>query len=214
VVSAAGPVVRVVDDDRSFLVSVERLLRAAGYTVKSFSSAREFLGDGSSAPGCVIADLRMPGMDGLELQQALSRDTNVLPVVFLTGEGDIQTTVQAMRGGAEDFLTKTAPKEALFEAIERALARDSRQRRERDAARALRARFATLTSRDVEVLRRVVDGRLNKQIAGELGISERTVKLHRTTITTKLQVRSVAELTKLVQAAALFDESPPPLPKG
>jgi FixJ family two-component response regulator len=210
----AGQVVRVVDDDRSFLVSVERLLRAAGYAVRTFASAAEFLADTSTAEGCVIADLRMPAMDGLELQQAVTRGVNALPVVFLTGEGDIRTTVQAMREGAEDFLTKTAPKEALFEAIERALARDTRQRADRARTQALRARFEMLTRRDIEVLRRVVDGRLNKQIAGELGISERTVKLHRTAITAKLQVRSVAELTRLVQSAGLFDDYPLTLPKG
>jgi FixJ family two-component response regulator len=197
-------VVHVVDDDASFLAAVARLLKAAGYAVRTFPSAAEFLANLGDAAGCVIADLRMPGMDGMGLQEALARGTNVLPVIFLTGEGDIPTTVKAMRQGAEDFLTKRGPKEDLFAAVDRALARDARQREERAHLRAVRARIDMLTTRERDVLRQVVAGRLNKQIAADLGIGERTVKLHRTAITTKLQVRSVAELTRLVQAAGLF----------
>jgi FixJ family two-component response regulator len=202
--SEGTPVVHVVDDDPSFLVAVARLLKASGYTVRTFPSAADFLADLGDATGCVIADLRMPGMDGLDLQQALTRHRNALPVIFLTGEGDIPTTVKAMREGAEDFLTKRGPKDDLFAAVERALARDARQRDERAHLRALQARIDTLTPRELDVLRLVVAGKLNKQIAADLGIGERTVKLHRTAITTKLQVRSVAELARLVQAAGLF----------
>jgi FixJ family two-component response regulator len=202
--SEGTPVVHIVDDDASFLVAVARLLKASGYAVRTFSSAAEFLAHVGDAAGCVIADLRMPGMDGLDLQGALLRQTNQLPVIFLTGEGDIPTTVKAMRQGAEDFLTKRGPKEDLFAAVDRALARDAQQRKERAHLRALRARIDTLTARERDVLRQVVAGRLNKQIAADLGISERTVKFHRTAITTKLQVRSVAELTRLAQAAGLF----------
>jgi FixJ family two-component response regulator len=135
-------------------------------------------------------------------------------VIFLTGHGDIPTTVRAMRRGAEDFLTKRAPKEDLLEAVQRALARDARQRAERVRLRELRARLDVLTPRERDVLRHVVQGRLNKQIAADLNINERTVKLHRTAITTKLQVRSVAELTRLVQAAGAFEEGLPTFPKG
>jgi FixJ family two-component response regulator len=202
--SGENPVVRIVDDDASFLVAVARLLKAAGYEVQTFSSAAEFLANVGDAAGCVIVDLRMPGMDGLGLQEALARGPNLLPVIFLTGEGDIPTTVKAMREGAEDFLTKRGPKEDLFAAVGRALARDARQREERAHLRSLQARIDTLTARERDVLRHVVAGRLNKQIAADLGIGERTVKLHRTAITTKLKVRSVAELTRLVQAAGLF----------
>jgi len=212
--SDAKPVVHVVDDDASFLVAVARLLTAAGYTVRTFASAAEFLAKLDDAAGCVIADLRMPEMDGLDLQQALMRGANPLPVVFLTGKGDIPTTVQAMRNGAEDFLTKRAPKEDLFAAVDRAIARDSRQRAERAHVRELRARFDALTPRELDVLRRVVEGWLNKQIAADLGIAERTVKLHRTAITTKLEVHSVAKLTRLVQEAGLFEEQAPAFPKG
>jgi FixJ family two-component response regulator len=216
--SETRPVVHVVDDDAPFLVAMARLLRAAGYTVQTFASAADLLaellaGQGDTA-GCVIADLRMPGMDGLDLQQVLLREGSGLPVIFLTGAGDIPTSVRAMRQGAEDFLTKTAPKEDLLAAVDRALARDARQRAEATQLRALRARIATLTPRELAVLRQVVEGRLNKQIAADLGIGERMVKLHRTAITTKLQVRSVADLTRLVQAAGSCDECPPNFPKG
>jgi FixJ family two-component response regulator len=212
--SDAPPIVHVVDDDASFLVALARLLRAAGYSVRTFASAAEFLAQRGDAAGCVIADLQMPGMDGLDLQQALLREGSGLPVIFLTGEGDIPTTVRAMRQGAEDFLTKTAPKEDLLAAVDRALARDARQRAETARLRAMRTRLDTLTPRELAVLRQVAEGRLNKQIAADLGIGERMVKLHRTAITAKLQVRSVAELTRLVQAAGLCDEGPPDFPKG
>ena len=191
--SESGPVLYVVDDDASFLIAVSRLLRAAGYAVRTFSKAEEFLAQLADTPGCLIADLQMPGLSGLELQEALSRAGHALPVIFLTGQGDIPTTVRAMRQGAEDFLTKRAPKEDLLEAVNRALARDARQRAERVRLRELRARFDALTPRERDVLRHVVQGRQNKQIAADLNINERTVKLHRTAITTKLEVRSVAE---------------------
>ncbi len=210
--NASAPVVRVVDDDASFLVAMARLLKAAGYTVRTFASAAELLAKLGDEAGCVLADLRMPGMDGLDLQQALMRGANVLPLVFLTGQGDIPTTVTAMRRGAEDFLTKHGSKQDLLAAVDRAIARDAHQRAKRDRLRALWVRIDTLTPRELGVLRQVIEGRRNKQIAADLGINERTVKLHRTAITTKLKVRSVAELTKLVQAAKLFEESVADLP--
>ncbi len=212
--SEALPVVHVVDDDASFLVALARLLKASGYTVQTHASAADFLAELGDGAGCVVTDLRMPGMDGLDLQQALKRGANVLPVVFLTGEGDIPTTVQAMRQGAEDFLTKRAPKEELLAAVDRAIARDARNRAESTYLHALRTRLDTLTRRELGVLRHVVDGRLNKQIAADLGISERTVKLHRTAITTKLQAHSVAELTRLALTVGLLDEPLPNFPKG
>ena len=188
----------VVDDDASFRNAVSRLLRAAGHQVKTFSSASEFVESlPATGPGCVVADLQMPGMSGLDLQAALAASDNPLPVLFLTGHGDIPTSVQAMRLGAEDFLTKRAPREALLDAVNRALARDAREREERTQVRGARARFDTLTAREREVLEHVLRGQLNKQIAGDLGIHERTVKLHRTAITSKVGVQSVAELTQL-----------------
>ena len=151
-------------------------------------------------------------MNGLDLQSALARSGNPLPLLFLTGHGDIPSTVRAMRGGAEDFLEKRAPKEKLLDAVRRALARDAREREERARQRELRARFDALSERELEVLSHVVQGRLNKQIAADLGIHERTVKLHRTAITTKLGVQSVAELTRLTEEAGIFTASAPTFP--
>jgi FixJ family two-component response regulator len=192
------PTVFVVDDDDSFRTAASRLLRATGHPVKAFSSATEFLESlPTVGPGCVVTDLEMPGLSGLELQAALARANNPLPVLFLTGHGDIPTSVKAMRRGAEDFLTKRAPKEDLLEAVKRALARDARQRAERARLEDLRAQLAALSPRELVVLKQVVQGKMNKEIADALGINIRTVKLHRTAITTKLGVHSSAELTKL-----------------
>jgi len=209
------PIVHVVDDDASFLTAISRLLRANGFSVKTYSSAREFLAQrDADTPGCVLADLRMPQMSGLDLQTALAQTPNPLPILFLTGHGDIPSTVRAMRDGAEDFLEKTAPKKKLLDAVTRALARDSREREARARRCELRARLDTLTERELEVLAHVVRGQLNKQIAGDLGIHERTVKLHRTAITTKLKVQSVAELTRLTQEAGIFPGPVRTFPKG
>jgi two-component system response regulator FixJ len=213
--TATVPIVYVVDDDTSFLTAVSRLLRAKGFSVKTYSSAHEFLTERDvDVPGCVLADLQMPQMSGLDLQSALAQTPNPLPILFLTGHGDIPSSVRAMRDGAEDFLEKRAPKEKLLDAVKRALARDSREREARNKQRDLRARLDTLTEREREVLAHVVQGRLNKQIAWDLGIHERTVKLHRTAITTKLNVQSVAELTRLTQEAGIFLELVRTFPKG
>ena len=196
--SAPQRTVFVVDDDASFRAALSRLLRAAGHQVKAFASASEFVESlPATGPGCVVADLQMPGLSGLDLQAALAGSDNPLPVLFLTGHGDIPTSVHAMRLGAEDFLTKGAPREALLDAVNRALARDAHERAERERVQEARARFATLTEREREVLEHVLRGQLNKQIAADLGIHERTVKLHRTAITNKVGVQSVAELTQL-----------------
>ena len=203
---SAQPVVYLVDDDMAFLRSVSRLLRAAGFQAVVHGSAAEFLALlKSDQAGCVITDLRTPGMDGIALQSALRQADSPLPIVFLTGHGDIPTTVQAMRNGAEDVLTKAAPKGALLAAVKRALARNARQREERSRLQELQALFGSLSLREREVLRLVVQGKMNKQIAAELGIHERTVKLHRTGITTKLQVHSVAELTRLAEEGEFFE---------
>ena len=203
--SAIVSIVYIVDDDASFLSATSRFLRASGFTVRTFSSALEFLEQrDSEAAGCVVADLQMPGMNGLELQESLARTRNPLPVLFLSGNGDIPSSVRAIRGGAEDFLTKTAPKDCLLDAIRRSLSRDARERGERMRQLDVRGRIATLTEREREVFGHVIQGRLNKQIAGELGISERMVKLHRTSITTKLRAPSVAELTRLAHEAGIL----------
>ena len=198
-------VVFIIDDDGSFLKSMSRLLSAVGYTVRAFQSAEEFLKQlAPVTSGCIVADLQMPGMDGLKLQQALGRTANPLPIIFLTGRGDIPSTVSAMRRGAEDFLTKRAPKEDLLAAVERAMARDRVERKERNRLQDLRHRFEDLSERELEVLGYVVQGKMNKEIAADLNINERTVKLHRTNITRKLRVQSVAELTRLAGEAGMF----------
>ena len=202
---ATQDTVFVIDDDVSFLRSVSRLLRAAGYTVQTFETAPDFLARLSpDASGCVVTDLQMPGCDGLELQTALAQSANPLPVIFLSAQGDIPTTVRAMRGGAEDFLTKLSSKEELLGAVNRALARQAQQRRQREQQLDLQAKFESLTAREREVLGYVVRGKLNKQIASELGINLRTVKMHRTNLTRRLQVQSVAELTRLAAAAGII----------
>lgn len=196
--------VHIVDDDPSFLHAISRLLKASGFEVLAFSSAGDFLQrHRTDMAGCLVADLHMPGLDGLGLQEALAATSNPLPILFLTGQGDIASTVQAMRSGAEDFLEKSAPKEKLLDAVRRALARDAREREARVRHVELQARLQALSPREREVLGHVVKGRLNKQIAADLGIHERTVKLHRTAITTKLGVRSAAELTRLVGLAGV-----------
>jgi len=190
--------VYIVDDDASFLKSVARLLRSAGYNVQTFESATAFLAQlGPEMSGCVLADLQMPGLNGLELQAALVRSSNPLPIVFLSAQRDIPATVKAMRHGAEDFLTKLCSKEDLLDAVRRALVRAAGEDQHR-------RRFAQLSPRELEVLQQVVEGRLNKEIADKLGINIRTVKLHRTNLTRKLGVQSVAELTRLAEASGWF----------
>lgn len=203
--SGEQPVIHIVDDDPSFLRAISRFLGAEGFAVKRYGSAAEFLAQRPiGCPGCVLADLRMPGLDGLHLQELLAGSPDPLPVVFLSGHADIPSTVRAMKQGAEDFLTKRAPKEDLLAAVHRALERGANERRKRDRKSDLQRRLSALTPRERQVLAGVVEGKLNKQIAADLGIHERTVKLHRTSITTKLDVHSVAELTRLVQEAGLL----------
>jgi len=210
IVSATG-VVYVVDDDASFRKAVTRMLTAAGLSVRSYASGTELLahlsGDAAAEEsGCVLADLCMPGLDGLQLQEACAEAGVALPFVFLTGHGDVPSAVSAMRHGAVDFLDKCSPQRVLLTSLERALERDTSARAARVRRSQLRQRFAALTVREREVLEHVVHGRMNKQIAAALGIHERTVKLHRNAITTKIGVRSVAELTTLTREIGLFAE--------
>jgi two-component system response regulator FixJ len=198
------PTVFVVDDDASFSTGLERMLRASGYAVSCFTSAADYLARRpAEAAGCIVADLQMPGMDGMSLQQALARSEAPLPMIFLTGHGDIPTSVMAMRRGAEDFLTKTAPRDRLLDAIQRALERNARERLARAHQRTLQARFSALSPRESEVLSHVLRGRLNKQIAADLGIDERSVKRHRTSLMARLGVASVAALTRLAVEAGI-----------
>lgn len=198
----APDIVHLVDDDASFLSSMSRLLRASGYCVRTFVCAEDFLSQLTpAARGCVVADLRMPGQSGFDLQDELARVGCRMPIVFVTGHGDIPDSVRAIRNGAEDFLTKRAPKARLLAAVHRALERGARESSRDQRLRELRGRLGLLTKRERDVLDLVVKGRMNKEIANDLAIHERTVKLHRTHITTKLHVHSVAELTRLVMEA-------------
>jgi FixJ family two-component response regulator len=201
------PTIFIVDDDASYRRAVSRLLRAGGYVTQTFASATEFLqSPRPDAPGCVLLDLHMPGPGGLELQAALAKVDHPIPVIFLTGHGDIPTSVHAIREGAEDFLTKPANRKVLFAAIERALARDAREREQRARHREVQALFDTLTPREREVLTHVLSGQLNKQIAGDLDAAERTIKAHRANLMAKLRVQSVAELTRLAHEAGISGE--------
>lgn len=200
------PRVHLVDDDESYLRATGRMLAAEGFPVGAYSSgARLLLAVTPETRGCIVADLSMPEIDGLELQAALARAGIEMPVLFLSGRGDIPSTVRAMQGGAVDFLEKHAPRERLLAAIRRALERDATESGRRATQAELRQRFETLTKREVEVLHEVVRGRMNKQIAATLGISERTVKLHRTAIKSKVGVQSSARLATLTRDAGLFD---------
>ena len=196
-----GPVVHVVDDDNSVRTGVVRLLKAAGYEARGYSSAGEFLLNRSeeNGPGCVVLDVRMPGPSGLELQDALARLEVPLPIVFLTGHGDIPMSVRAMKAGAIDFLTKPVSREALLGAVKNALARGAATRAARALAQTLRTRYETLTPREREVFAGVVAGKLNKAIAYELGTAERTIKAHRAQVMEKMQVASVAELVHVAE---------------
>jgi FixJ family two-component response regulator len=210
--SARKPIVHVVDDDASFRKAISRLIRAAGYELRCYPSAVEFLAaTPGESPGCVLLDLHMPGTSGLDLQNALAKSDSSLPIVFLTGHGDIPTSVHAMRGGAEDFLTKPVKKDLLFAAIEHALARDARERPARVQQREWRACYDTLTPREREVMVLVVAGKLNKQIADDLGTVERTVKAHRAQVMEKMQVTSLAELVRVAGHLPGGKESPAPV---
>lgn len=197
---SASPLIHVVDDDESLRTALLRLLGAAGFEARVYASAGDFLLNPlPDRPGCVLLDVRMPGPSGLELQAALLRQGIALPVVFLTAHADVSSSVRAMKAGAVDFLTKPVNRETLLEALRRALSRDAEQRAARAEADLLRSLFASLAPRELAVFDRIVAGRLNKQIAAELGVAERTVKAERAQVMTKLRVGSAAELGLLAE---------------
>jgi FixJ family two-component response regulator len=203
--------VHLVDDDPEFLAATRRFVRAAGFPVETFPSVADLLAQVSAETrGCVIADLVMPEVGGLELQQLLVGRGVMMPVVILTGQGDVPSTVRAMRGGALDFIEKLAPREQLTAAITGALERDAELQIARAKLALRRSQFEALTSRERQVLTLVVQGQRNKQIAGTLGVSERTVKHYRGVITTKLGVRSVVQLVAWAREANLETYIPGP----
>lgn len=202
--TSTPPIVHIVDDDASFRRAVARLLQASGYRVLLYESGEQILiNPPAREPGCILLDIRMSGIGGLELQNRLAVLGHALPIVFLTGHADIPTSVKAIKAGAEDFLSKPVAKKELVGVIERALARYRETREQQDRLNALRALVARLTTRESEVFALVVRGKLNKQIAFALGISERTIKAHRHSIMQKLQVRSVAEVVSIAERLGL-----------
>jgi FixJ family two-component response regulator len=199
-----APTVYLVDDDPDLLKALQRLLQAAGLQSAAFGSAQEFLqGHDRHAPGCVVLDLSMPGFNGLQLQRELEHQGSALPIVFLSGRGDIAATVQAMKHGATNFLTKPVDDTKLLAAIQEALAAGARRHRSHAERDHIARCLETLTERERQVLELVVAGRLNKQIAAELGTVEKTIKFHRANLMRKMGVRSVAELAKLAERAGI-----------
>jgi FixJ family two-component response regulator len=205
------PVIHIVDDDESFRGAISRLLKISGYEVADYESATSFLrAIPDVKPGCLVLDVQMPSFGGLQLQEELAKLSHNWPIIFMTGHGDIPTSVRAIKAGAEDFLSKPVSKGTLLEAIERALVRYAGLRESQDQLNSLRSLIATLTPRESEVFSLMVRGKLNKQIAHLLGTSERTVKAHRHSVMQKLQVQSFAEAVSIAERVGLLTTTPSP----
>jgi FixJ family two-component response regulator len=208
----ASPSVLIIDDDPEFCDSVGRLLRTVGLKSRQFSSASEFFtaDPASDGPTCLVVDVRMPGRSGLDLQRELAEANRELPIIFITAHGDIPMTVQAMKGGAIEFLTKPFRDQDLLDAIAIGLARDRARRESEKALHAIKERFDTLSSREREIMIGATAGRLNKQIANDIGITESTVKVHRTNLMRKMKARSLPELSRMADMLKLTPEKPIP----
>lgn len=213
---APSSTVFVVDDDAPVRKGLARLLKSAGYHTECFASADEFLETWKAHPaqGCLLLDVQMPGLDGLQLQQALFLSGQCLPIIFITGHGDIPMSVKAMKMGAVDFFPKPFHDDDLLQAVHEALRRGELERADRDERSAVLKRFNTLTPREREVMALVVRGMLNKQIAFELGASEKTIKIHRGRVMEKMQVQSVADLVRAAEAAEKVGRRPPAVPSS
>jgi FixJ family two-component response regulator len=193
-----APAVHIVEDDGDVRAATARLLSVAGYQVETYASASEFLDRmPTGQSGCVVLDLRLPGPSGLDLQDMLVGRTDALPIVFVTGHGDIPSSVRAIKAGAVDFLTKPVRKDALLDAVAQATARGAKERASREHARAVQARYERLTPREREVFAHLIGGQLNKQIAYDLGTAERTIKAHRHSVMQKLEADSIADLIRV-----------------
>jgi len=199
----------VIDDDVAFRESVERLLRSAGLQARTFASIAEFAkSEPPDCPTCLVLDVRMPGRSGLEFQRDLVAAGEALPIVFITGHGDIPMTVQAMKAGAIEFLTKPFRDQDLLDAVNVGLARDRARREKEQSLGALRERFEALTPRERTILIQVVQGRLNKQIAGDMGITETTVKVHRSNMMRKIEAASLPDLCRMAEELDLLPKRP------
>ena len=205
----ARPTVLVVDDDPALRESVGRLLRSLGLDTRLFASISDFLeSDPPDGPACLVLDVRMPGKSGLDLQRELAAANRDLPIIFITGHGDIPMTVQAMKGGAIEFLTKPFRDQDLLDAIQLGLSRDRLQRENEKALATLRQRFASLSPRERDIMIQVARGRLSKQIAGDIGIAEGTVKVHRSRAMQKMKARSLPELGRMADKLKLVTDEP------
>jgi FixJ family two-component response regulator len=193
----AALVVHVVEDDESSRAASVRLLRTAGFPVQAYASGAEFLARLPEGPGCVVLDLELPGGTGLDVQQRLAASPNPMPVVFLTGHGDVPKSVHAMKAGAVDFLTKPVEAVTLLDAVARAVAADVLDRERRERRQTLQLRYDRLTPREREVFAHLISGQLNKQVGFDLGIAERTIKIHRQHLLAKMEAGSIAELVRM-----------------
>jgi FixJ family two-component response regulator len=204
-----NPRVLIVDDDPEFRDSVARLLRTIGVQTREFSSVSDFIkSEPLDGPTCLVLDVRMPGRSGLELQRDLAAANRQVPIIFITAHADIPMTVQAMKGGAIEFLTKPFRDQDLIEAVEAGLARDRARRQSNRALAGLKERFESLSSREREIMLHVMAGRLNKQIAHDIGIAESTVKVHRTNLMRKMNARSLPELSRMANMLNLTPHQP------